>query len=368
MARQFGCIALVHAQHSINDCTQNDGNHDQGVSRVGCLESRSSLKEDLLSLMVNPLFAFKEETGHPMVHYNLSPPLGFRFSDMTSSDQAKLTVSTIRKTINSFMLSQFIERGLAFARQTLRNQVVLRFLAGDALECCHSLVIYPRPFSRCMFTLEPIVLIDPPLAFDVIETSNLMDHLGLINILVHCTPLLAKTQHSVLYTEILAGSTHTNPLVILDSLLMGDAVLVTTLLGVAPMQLLGTWQIQNENNARSLDPSFDMSPSGRFTWKLLHQDTFVFDVDCKHMSQVLAQFYTQMFKRLDLSSLLSVVTSKNKKAIRRMGIFEYTGLSFSLAMQRVFACLKPADRKTVGILLNEQICFKSVKVKRSGSS
>ena len=44
---------------------------------------------------------------------------------------------------------------------------------------------------------------DAPLSFNVIDTSNLLDHVGSVNLLVAAIPLLEHNLSATLYTEAL---------------------------------------------------------------------------------------------------------------------------------------------------------------------
>ena len=62
---------------------------------------------------------------------------------------------------------------------------------------------------RGLYQLEPLVLDSEnyatngkaPLSFNVIDTSNLMDNAGAINVLVATSPLLENSISATLYTE-----------------------------------------------------------------------------------------------------------------------------------------------------------------------
>nr|VWP01589.1 Mevalonyl-coenzyme A hydratase sidH (EC (Siderophore biosynthesis protein H) [Ganoderma boninense] len=76
-----------------------------------------------------------------------------------------------------------------------------------------------------------------PSRFDVIDTSNLCDHLGMFNMLISAAPLLAVSPSSVLYTETLL--THAaDPSTELELKLFASLPIVATLLDLAPVDAL----------------------------------------------------------------------------------------------------------------------------------
>jgi MYND finger len=75
--------------------------------------------------------------------------------------------------------------------------------------------------------------------FDVIDTSNLSDHVGLLNVLVHSLPLLKNAITSTLFTEILVHPANNDkPVERLSRLLCGDLSKLFCLLGITPTGVL----------------------------------------------------------------------------------------------------------------------------------
>jgi hypothetical protein len=95
--------------------------------------------------------------------------------------------------------------------------------------------------DRCHY--EPLILDSEdyslegsaPTVFDVIDTSNLLDHLGALNILAACAPLLAPGSNSAISTEILV-SRDENVETYAKSLLCGDLSTVSLLFALKPVQ------------------------------------------------------------------------------------------------------------------------------------
>ena len=74
-----------------------------------------------------------------------------------------------------------------------------------------------------------------PVQFDVIDTSNLVDHLGVLNALAACVPLLTPQASSAISTEILV-SRDENVESYTQGLLCGDLPSISLLFGLKPVQ------------------------------------------------------------------------------------------------------------------------------------
>jgi hypothetical protein len=149
-----------------------------------------------VALHVNPTLFYTENGGCKYsVHYSLSPHCGFNFARMVDNQ------SIDHQSFISEMLEQFNARGLAFARLVARKLVHVDYFVGDALEFCRALYIHPHPFKFNNGSLEPVRLKRTcATRFHVIETSNLVDHLGLANVLTHTLPLLSEQPFSRIRT------------------------------------------------------------------------------------------------------------------------------------------------------------------------
>ncbi|KAK0666788.1 hypothetical protein QBC41DRAFT_366638 [Cercophora samala] len=114
--------------------------------------------------------------------------------------------------------------------ESLRKQwpegVTLRFFVGDAISFAHTLqqrrnagTFTSASWYRSRFeSFDPLILNeaeygpngDAPVSFTSVETSNLIDHLGSINLLVATSPLLDGAPSSTLYTESLVKKSETH--------------------------------------------------------------------------------------------------------------------------------------------------------------
>lgn len=200
----------------------------------------------------NPLIA-GVVTASTLLHYGTDPLLGFHLAtglaDLAPGSPLAIDGQTggLERLVAASVL-QFKQWVAAFRAQTDQGLHV-RFMVADALTFCQVLqdagtseAMKPM-FYRRQFDMSPCVL-DPqeygkpggaPHFFDVVDTSNLSDHLGALNLLVSASPLLKDAVTSTLYLESLirkSADRHAE----LERLLCGHAPTVSLILGVSAVE------------------------------------------------------------------------------------------------------------------------------------
>ncbi|CAI6096017.1 unnamed protein product [Clonostachys chloroleuca] len=135
-------------------------------------------------------------------------------------------------------------------RKCVREGLVLRFFSGDALALCHTLQhVRQHPDERTAnlyrdkFTFEPLILDGDdwgpdgtaPSTFNVIDTSNLLDHVEGPNLLPAVSPLLTSEPSACLYMELLDGRERALQKMT-RGLFFGDLLTVGLLAGLAPCE------------------------------------------------------------------------------------------------------------------------------------
>jgi hypothetical protein len=164
-----------------------------------------------------------------------------------------------------------------FGDQHRAETIKVRVFCGDAMRFCYGLQhfyhsssigwrndilrLYASPWSSKPFDLQATQWLNQlgeTQGFHIIDTSNLVDHIGLLNILPATTPLLSKNESSVLFTNSFfrpadeASDT-------LSVLLCSDVTTTSFLLGLAPTtHLLG-----HAAEAYGMDAAKDTITSGR---------------------------------------------------------------------------------------------------------
>lgn len=82
--------------------------------------------------------------------------------------------------------------------------------------------------------------------FDVIDTSNLTDHVGLLNLLVSAVPYLQKRRSATLFTEsLLNKKAEADQVETFDGILLADQTTMFLLFGVAPISYLTGVSLQS---------------------------------------------------------------------------------------------------------------------------
>ncbi|KAK3294192.1 uncharacterized protein B0H64DRAFT_324905, partial [Chaetomium fimeti] len=137
-------------------------------------------------------------------------------------------------------------------RRRAQHDLTLRFFCGDAVLFCHTLqhrrvtgsattAFYYRSRHD---TMEPLVLVEDdykidgtaPVSFNVIDTSNLLDHSRGLNLLVATSPLLDGDASSSLYTETIVRREAKSDQEHLDNLVGGHLATTSLLLGLFPIE------------------------------------------------------------------------------------------------------------------------------------
>lgn len=130
--------------------------------------------------------------------------------------------------------------------------LTIHFTAADCLALCHTLQHHAETGQTCANwyrrQLDPRSLkLDGveygedgrgPTQFDVIDTSNLADHVGLVNMLVSASSLLKDRPWSVLYTDITARDSEGENAKF-ESHLAGHTRTISVLLGLRPAEYWG---------------------------------------------------------------------------------------------------------------------------------
>lgn len=202
------------------------------------------------SRFFNPLLAgLLSETE--ILHYGSDPVLGYHLATAYASlaESSPLKPDNAEEGLKAAAAAktQFSEWISAF-KLVFGKKLVVRYAVADALTLCHSLQSAANDGSsanmyRKLWDSRPLILNQKeygkggkgPTVFDMIDTSNLSDHIGAINILVAAGPLLKDQPWASLFTEILLQNRGTQKSA-LENILRGDAPTISLLLGFSPVQ------------------------------------------------------------------------------------------------------------------------------------
>ncbi|KAJ3564080.1 hypothetical protein NPX13_g7969 [Xylaria arbuscula] len=233
-------------------------------AHIGCLEDLNALnqhywkygttdlKADVRLTSTYPNPAFLTLGDGALIHYGLDPLLGFHLAAVDAPlDSTATIVNQLQRREKYAALAQaeFYEWMASYREQCQRNNIKVQFSIGDAVSFAHTLrhksitSENTAHWYRDRYGVCPLVLDGPdyalgargPVEFDVIDTSNLCDHLGSLTLLTATSPLLRDDVSAVLYTEVLAKN-HKDYRDVLDQVLCGHVPTLSTLLGLFPVE------------------------------------------------------------------------------------------------------------------------------------
>ena len=224
---------------------------------------------------VNPLFAVSSAPSKTFaVHYGAEPLVNFHVAEAFHG------LSPSAQTVVDVAKSQFKQWCGVFSELVKQGRVTLRLFHGDALAFCYHLQLFlqnlsdiPRNFRKAWSS--ELLEIDgdcPKERFHVIDTSNLSDHVGMINMFSAAAPLLCWDHICTLYTEnLLLASEDTSAT--LTTLLGSDVTTFALLVGLSPcgsqsnvtLDAIGNEAVLSARNSGRELRQFRM----RVTWKHL---------------------------------------------------------------------------------------------------
>lgn len=295
----------------------------------------------------NPMFAGSLEDPFTL-HYGTDPLLGFHLATAYASlisgsplDSSKVPHSSKVVAAAQF---QFGKWCTAF-RNHAQNNITIRFFIGDALAFCHTLQhkyatndTSLANWYRDQSHLEPLILDgedylskkNAPLVFNVIDSSNLLDHIGAINLMVAISPLLENSQHATLYTETLV-KTQKDRRAFIDSFFCGHFPSISILFGLIPLEywtnstaistvdenIIDT--ILNENGNAAISGQMQ----SRIVWKRLDTESDmvpILNLNAPELAHIMYQVYLKMFEHEDMARLLSKI---NTPSIQNLSLIHY---------------------------------------------
>lgn len=240
--------------------------------------------------LFNPLFTLSDTSGSGFaVHHDTSPFAGFHLATSVS----KLTpdslyypghgdCGTLKDAVN-FAEMQWDSWCMAFVNtlhsSTHKDALRIRFFVGDAIALCMALhelrvpvdiaICYSRPGSARPLKLNGNDYLSnsktpAPKVFNAIDTSYLVDHVGILNVLPHVVRALQSTT-SVLYTSTRAKSI-SDELNLLGNLLCAKEIsTMCVFFGVVPSAYVSGLTTRTYQPYRSHLPA---SLDNRITWRL----------------------------------------------------------------------------------------------------
>lgn len=350
---------------------------------------------------VNPMFAVSSAASRDFaVHYGAEPLLGFRLPEAFhqkvpeqrggTSEQAKRAVAIAK--------SQFKAWCECFTKYVSNDRVQVSFFCGEALALSHDLQLaitlnqkpghvtrtYVKPWSACPLLLDGYVSLNatrdlPYDLFDVIDTSNLGDHVGFINILSATTPLLRRNASSVVYTESLLMASE-DISASLSTVLGSDVATFSMLIGLAPSGLLTGVTLDAVGNETALFTLMQGDDSQkqyrmRVSWKypqfsdasvvgVLGSSTgsdFQVTFEAKELAGHLFDIYKTMFAHEDISRMTAQL-SRMSVGQYSIDLQRYTRAGMAALLRLVRATVQVDWEQTMHLLDSHLVTDRSLIV------
>lgn len=209
--------------------------------------------------LVNPMFAVSSApTGDYAVHYGTEPLLGFHLAEAFSNNPESIhgASTEFNKHVVNVAKAQFRAWCRSFKQYVDNGKVRLELFSGEAIALCHELQlsvalrgrlegsakVYVKPWTSRPLLLDGTTNSENNgfrsfTPYDVIDSSNLSDHVGLINVLTATIPLLRMASSSVLYHESLLKASKSIESSLSDAI-GSDVATFALLIGLCPVGLL----------------------------------------------------------------------------------------------------------------------------------
>ncbi|EKM79834.1 hypothetical protein AGABI1DRAFT_18833, partial [Agaricus bisporus var. burnettii JB137-S8] len=285
---------------------------------------------------INPTFLFSVSGRRFQLHYG---------TDLCSSFHLALTqakhsftdgpISTPAKTERAVWdacRAQFSRWAKAlFQRVRAFNQppeLIIRLVVGDALAFCEGLqlcqtgdftpTVYSSAWGGKKFLFNDTLL---PTFFDVIDTSNLSDHLGLLNVLIAAVPLLQKSPRAILNTNsLLSYKDHPTKRSALEERALSDFPSLMLFLGITPICYSSGLTFRNGSEAAFFSEVIAGKMSGRHyervSWRFsdytharwngnMSQRNHEVRLEPKDLADKLLSVYLKMFESENIGSRFS---------------------------------------------------------------
>jgi hypothetical protein len=335
----------------------------------------SSPQEVANATILNPTFVYSRAGEGCSVHYATDPLSPFHLANLFGNKKGTITVSDLVGAATA----QFNDWCSAFHRSASPNAAkppVVRFFLGDAIAGCNALHAFATtgtlslgvPVSQWHTQLiqlnkDEYVSGHAPATFNVIDTSNLNDHIGLLNVLIASVPLLsAFTPSSVLYTESLLfkGQDATKEF---TERLYTNLTVMGLLIGICPADYLSGFATRS--NIHEL--TIHMATQGKgsqfhqvTTWKSpVSGDAYSVQLgdkclppvfDARQLGTLLYDMYHELFEHEDSIHFQRRNEDNITKAISHSNIIHYIREGFVLFLKLARTKLRYSDEQWLEVM------------------
>ncbi|KAF5392995.1 hypothetical protein D9757_001149 [Collybiopsis confluens] len=339
---------LIETAHSVY------AEHAKHYAATGISSTRNAGSATL----INPTFAYCFVGEGCNLHYLTSPLTPFHSAALFGNATRPPSVNDVLQAAQN----QFREWCDAFhARVSLPSttKVTLRFIVAEATALCRAFCalnsthntqtgVPASQWKTSVLSFDSSQYSPPgtaPTIFNVIDTSNLVDHVGYLNILVSVLPL--RTPDGILYTESLLYRDN-DPTKEFTQHLFADLGTMSLILGVAPLDFLSGFFSRSNTHELMLHHNFKGQFHQVTTWKSPTSSDIptgasppvVFDN--VQLGTFLWDMYHRVFEEEDSSTFWSK-HFENDRAIMSSDRIRYNRESFVLFLQLVRSNLALSD-------------------------
>ncbi|KAH8799250.1 hypothetical protein DL96DRAFT_875403 [Flagelloscypha sp. PMI_526] len=299
--------------------------------------------------LLNPTFVYNRAGVGIGFHYGSDPLMGFHLAP-TYGNLLRVKQTDLLKGVRD----EFQTWCLGFRSHHSRRLCTIRLFFADVLFACSALKIASSTgilqtgiptaqWKTHTINFEEEEYRHAPKAFDVVDTSNLDDHVGLLNILVASVPLLRASGRAVLYLESLL---HLKDDAVRDftARLFADLSVMSTLFGLCPVdfatgyssrsnvhELLLFEYTRHAASADNMRTQFHQVT----TWKRIDQGHVPCQYEPRQLGTFLYDLYHSLFEDDDSRTFHAKYRINPLAAIAKSGIEHYTRESFVLFLKLV---------------------------------
>ncbi|KAJ7861325.1 hypothetical protein B0H14DRAFT_2742596 [Mycena olivaceomarginata] len=300
------------------------------------------------AILLNPTFVYSQDGVGCHIHYGTDPVIPFHLAPIFG------------------IRSQFLDWCEAFRRYHERGLCVVRVFFADAifgaraLQICRESGAVQTGIPVCQWRAETITLDKEeykhaPLTFDVVDTSNLDDHLGLLNVLVTSIPLLSGTGDGVLYLEsLLIQNSDGDAPKDFAKRFCADLTVMTVLFHLCPVDFITGYSsrgnvhelLSYEVVRRSQEPTRQYHQVT--TWKTPSGDPP--ELEPRHLGTFLYDLYHALFEEEDALTFYQRHRVNTLDAISRASISHYSRESFVLLLKFIRNRLQISREQWIAVL------------------
>ncbi|KAJ6449567.1 hypothetical protein C8R45DRAFT_145080 [Mycena sanguinolenta] len=345
---------MMRAFPVLSECFHDYWKH--GTTSVSA-SSRSA------ATLLNPTFVYSQDGVGCHVHYGTDPVIPFHLAPVFGNLNAAPSRSDIVKAIRA----QFLDWCEAFRRYHERSLCVVRIFFADAifgaraLQICRESGAVQTGIPVCQWRAKTITLDKEeykhaPFTFDVVDTSNLDDHLGLLNVLATSIPLLSGSGDGVLYLEsLLIQNSDGDAPKDFAKRFCADLTVMTVLFHLCPVDFIAGYSSRgnvHELLSYKVVGQLQKATAQQYhqvtTWKTPSGDPPEFEP--QHLGTFLYDLYHALFEEEDASTFYERNRVNTLGAISRTSISHYSRESFVLLLKFIRDRLQISREHWIAVL------------------